>query len=74
MNSDGCYKRFGERVRLCRELRGWNQTEVAKRVRLSRTSVTNIECGRQAVSLEMVERFAKAFHIPSKRLMNGVWR
>lgn len=67
-------QQVGLRIRQLREALGWTQEELAKRVNLTRTSVVNIEAGRQGgVSVEMVERFAHAFAITPKHLMRGIW-
>lgn len=57
---DILYKEFGRRLREVREAAHLSQDAVAKRVGLSRTSVTNIEIGRQHVALHMLYRFASA--------------
>lgn len=68
-----CYRLFGARVEQIRTLMGMTQGELAKKVALTRTSVTNIEAGRQRVLLHDVERFAGAFSITPKNLMKGIW-
>lgn len=57
---DVLYIEFGRRLREAREASHLSQDAVAKRVGLSRTSITNIERGRQHVSLHMLYRFASA--------------
>jgi len=57
---DVLYKEFGRRLREAREAARLSQDAVAKRVGLSRTSITNIERGRQHVALHMLYRFASA--------------
>lgn len=41
------YRLIGGRLRQLRERRGWSQAEVAERINMLRTSVSNIEAGRQ---------------------------
>jgi transcriptional regulator with XRE-family HTH domain len=48
---DVFYTEFGRRIRAARERAGLTQDALAARVSLSRTSVTNIERGRQKVLL-----------------------
>ncbi len=62
------YVSFGEIVRARRLERGWTQTDLADRVGLSRTSVTNIEIGRQRVLLSDLFDFARAFDVSPKSL------
>lgn len=51
---------FGERVRERRRRSGMSQDELADASSLSRTSVVNIEKGRQGVSLGTLYRLAEA--------------
>jgi transcriptional regulator with XRE-family HTH domain len=46
-----------------------SQSQFAARVGLSRTSVTNIECGRQGVQLHQVYLFASALQIDMANLL-----
>lgn len=68
------HRQFGLRVEQLRSTLGWTQEELAQKVQLKRVSITNIEIGRQgSISLEMVERFAKAFGTSPKHMMKGIW-
>ncbi len=68
-----CYILFGARIRQIREMLGITQDELRKKVGLTRTSITNIEAGRQRVLLHDVTKFALAFGITEKNLMKGIW-
>jgi transcriptional regulator with XRE-family HTH domain len=57
---DKFYRLFGSRVRELREERKVTQDELARRVALSRTSITNIERGRQRVLLHQMMEIAQA--------------
>jgi len=57
---DKIYRMFGSRVRALREERKVTQDELARRVDLSRTSITNIERGRQRVLLHQMMEIAQA--------------
>ena len=48
---DEFYTEVGRRVRMARESAGLTQDALADQVQLSRTSVTNIEKGRQKIAL-----------------------
>lgn len=50
--SDSFYTGVGERLRLFRKRAKMDQETLAEHLRLSRTSVINIEKGRQRISLE----------------------
>ena len=67
------YRQFGMRIEQCRNALGWTQQDLAKKVGLARTSITNIESGRQRVLLADVEVFAKAFQSTPKHLLRGIW-
>jgi DNA-binding XRE family transcriptional regulator len=58
------YQAFGKLVRLHRErLDGMTQEKLGKIVGLSRTSITNIEKGRQHVSLHHIIAIAEALKV-----------
>jgi transcriptional regulator with XRE-family HTH domain len=57
------YAEVGRRVRLARERAGLTQDALAARVSLSRTSVTNIEKGRQKVLLHKFCSLAAALGV-----------
>jgi len=66
------YVSFGEIVREHRLRRGWTQTDLAERVGLSRTSITNIEIGRQRILLSDLFDFAAAFGVSPKSIFNDL--
>jgi transcriptional regulator with XRE-family HTH domain len=60
---------FGRLVRAARNREGLTQSQVAERVGLSRTSVTNIEKGRQTVLLHQIFLFASALGMAPQDLL-----
>jgi transcriptional regulator with XRE-family HTH domain len=70
---EACHKAFGLRIRIIREALGMSQQEMARRVKLERTSITNIEAGRQRVLLDDVVKFAAALGTSEKNLLKGIW-
>lgn len=66
---DPLYEEFGFRVREARSVEGVSQGELARRVGLSRTSVTNIERGRQHVSLRQFLEIAAALNCAPETLL-----
>jgi transcriptional regulator with XRE-family HTH domain len=54
------YREFGRALRARRKQAGLSQDDVAQRVGMSRTSITNIEQGRQHVSLHVLYELAGA--------------
>lgn len=67
------YRQFGAKIESIRIATGVSQEELAKRVGLKRTSITNIEAGRQRILLDDVEKFAAAFATTPKHLLRGIW-
>jgi transcriptional regulator with XRE-family HTH domain len=57
---DRLYKQFGQRLRELRMEAGLTQEDVAERVKLRRTSITNIERGRQHIALHQLYLLASA--------------
>lgn len=57
---DGLYRQFGRRLRDLREEAGLTQDQIAERVKLKRTSITNIERGRQHIALHQLFLLAAA--------------
>jgi len=57
---DRLYRQFGNRLRESRLDAKLTQDEVAERVGLKRTSITNIECGRQHIALHQLFLLADA--------------
>ena len=70
------YAGFGMRIRIIREALGITQLELSERLPkgvLTRTSIVNIEVGRQRVLLHHVVEFAHALGCSPTHLMRGVW-
>lgn len=67
------YIRFGLRIASLRHRRRITQQELAQLVGLTRTSVTNVEGGRQRVLLDDVEKFAAALGMRPQALLRGIF-
>lgn len=63
----------GLRIRMIREALGMRQDELAKKISLTRTSVVNIEAGRQRLMLHTLEAIAKGLGTTPKHLLRGTW-
>lgn len=63
------YASLGRRVRSLRERTGLTQDELAREVGLRRTSITNIEGGRQKVLLHTLYGIAEALGVPPESLL-----
>lgn len=71
MGNDICV-RFGHRLRLLREKKGWTQEEFAHRANSDQGSISRFELGRQEPGLYTLEDFAGAFDMTVSQLMRGV--
>ena len=67
--SSSLYREFGNQVRILRDARGMRQSDLATIMGLNRTSITNIELGRQHVTLDGLYAFATALHVPPQKLL-----
>lgn len=64
----------GRVVRRLRDQMGATQGELAERVGLSRTSITNIEIGRQRILFEDVWKLAIALNVTADGLWKAIYR
>lgn len=62
-------KKFGEKLRSIRKKKALSQEELAFRANLHRTYISDIERGSRNVSLENIEKIAKALRISTKDLL-----
>jgi len=67
------YRQFGAKVESMRAVMMITQADLAKKVKLTRASITNIEAGKQRVLLADVEKFAEALGVSPRSLMKGIW-
>ena len=63
------YKALGAKVRHARQLAGVSQAKLADCVGLSRSSVANIETGRQPIYVDALLRIAKLLNTPVSSLI-----
>lgn len=66
-----CYVRFGEAVREARLAKGWTQQELARKLKMSVPSISNIETGSRRVLLGDVFEFAKALGVEVRKLITS---
>lgn len=67
------YQAVGARIRMLREMLDRDQASLAKAVGLTRTSIVNLEAGRQRVQLHQLSALAKALGTSEKCLLRGIW-
>lgn len=63
------YKEFGQRLRIARKTAKLSQQQVGVSVDLNRTSITNIESGRQHINLHTFFRLASAVGVKPESLL-----
>lgn len=63
------YELLGENVRTVRNERQYTQEELAARVDISRTSITNLENGDQRLPVHNIVRLAGVLGVPLERLV-----
>lgn len=66
---DQLYKSIGSKIKEARQLRGVTQSDLAKRLKLTRSSVANIEAGRQRVMIHWVLQIAEELNISLLHLL-----
>jgi transcriptional regulator with XRE-family HTH domain len=69
---DRFYEQFGQRVRAARANLGLNQEALGYRVGLNRSSISNVEKGRQRVQLHKLLEFAAALDVKPTELLPDV--
>lgn len=62
-------KKFGKKVKELREKRDMSQGDVAKKIGVHPSYISQIERGVQNVSLKGMERLAKIFNVPVDTLL-----
>lgn len=70
----GLYAGLGAMVRVRREREGLTQGQLADRIGMTRTSVTNIESGRQKVQLHTLYDIAAALDVSPAELLPSAER
>lgn len=60
---------FAERLKAARELRGWNQTELAAAAGLPPSSIAHFEGGKRKPSFETLRRLANALEMTTDYLL-----
>jgi len=67
------YAAVGARIRMIREAIGLDQASLARKVKMTRTSITNVEAGRQRLQLHQLLRYCEALGTSPKHLLRGIW-
>lgn len=67
--NDILYREMGQRVRAHREAAGLTQETLARRIGLARTSITNIERGKQRILVHVLYDLADTFDVRPDALL-----
>lgn len=65
------YTEVGKRVTVHRTACGLTQAELAPKASLARSSIANLEAGRQAVPIHKLDEVARALGVPLTSLLPG---
>jgi transcriptional regulator with XRE-family HTH domain len=63
------YAEIGSRIRRARKEQGWNQIDLARVVSLTRSSIANLEAGRQRPPVHVILLIAQALGVPADTLL-----
>lgn len=66
------YKLIGLMIRDYRKLRGYSQIDFAKKISINRASLSNIEAGKQQVSILIVYKIALAFNVEITQFLPSI--
>ena len=64
-------ERVGRTIRMLRKSAGMTQADVAREIGLSRTSVVNIEAGRQRPTIDTLDAIGVALRVTTGSLVDG---
>jgi transcriptional regulator with XRE-family HTH domain len=64
--------RFGRRLRTLRLRRGWTQVEMAERLGIDRSYISDMETGKKNVCLPTLEVVAQGFNTTISKLLSGI--
>lgn len=55
--------RIGKQLKELRLSRGWKQVDVAEKMEMSRSAISNIEAGKRAMTLSTLKKFCEIYKI-----------
>ncbi len=71
MSSDIC-ELFGKRLRQLRKERGWSQEELAHRVGIDISFLSELENGKKEPCLRKMKELAQGLGVPLSRMVKGL--
>ncbi|SRR6266571_494059 len=69
MGNEVFYVELGQKIRQARKARGLNQAQLGQMLSLSRTSITNIERGRQRILCHLLVEISNAVGVEARHLL-----
>lgn len=63
---------IGDNIRISRKQAGFSQEELAERAELHPVYLSQVECGKKAVSVEALWRISKALKTPLSKLFSKI--
>ena len=72
MSTQNIAQRFGKRLRVLREKRGWTQVEMAEKLGIDRAYISDMERGKKNVCLPTLEIIANGFGITISQVLKGL--
>jgi transcriptional regulator with XRE-family HTH domain len=72
VNEDALYAHIGKQIRASRRELNVTQSQLAKRVGVTRTSIANIEAGTQKLPLHLLYRICEALKVEASELLPTV--
>ena len=70
MEVNGLYSEIGRRIKAEREALEFTQHDLAQEIRMLRTSIANIEAGKQRLPIHVLYAIATALGIPVSDLLS----
>jgi transcriptional regulator with XRE-family HTH domain len=64
------YEKIGLRIKALREKTGMSQDALARKMRLPRPAISQIESGARKIATDEILRFSQIFHVPVDDLLN----
>ena len=69
IDEKGLHKAIGAELKKIRKKKGYNQSDLAEKIGLERTSITNIETGRQKATVTVLYKICGLFDIEISDLL-----
>ena len=72
MSNENITRRFGVRLRALRTKRGWTQVEMAEKLGIDRSYISDMERGKKNVCLPTLEIVAKGLGLTISQVLKGL--